>query len=271
MAGEARMRRLYALLPAVLVALAVAPGISWAGEPDVPAASAAAAVERAAQSMAADAAGIALDGDAAALSASSAKATETPAAKVKASQEKTGKPKISDKKITLYNSDTYKLKVTGGKGKITWKSSNKKIATVSKKGVVKAKKGGTCTITAKRDGKTMKCKVKVPKHYEGYGIPDFGALYGKTGKYTDSGEDWSTAIVYGKCKKSLGKKYEKKLKKKGFSLVAKESGTKVYMNSDYEMAAFAYSKKHIVVIYGNVWDSYDDSDDDYDDYDDYDY
>lgn len=48
-----------------------------------------------------------------------------------------------------------------GKGNIVWKSSNKKIATVSNKGVVTAKKKGKVTITATCDGKTATCKIKV--------------------------------------------------------------------------------------------------------------
>ena len=46
--------------------------------------------------------------------------------------------------------------------KLTWKSSNKKVATVSKTGLVRAKKRGTATITVKtRNGKTAKVKIKV--------------------------------------------------------------------------------------------------------------
>ncbi|MEF2750725.1 MAG: Ig-like domain-containing protein, partial [Blautia faecis] len=45
--------------------------------------------------------------------------------------------------------------------KVTYKSSNKKIATVSKKGVIKGKKKGTATITIKSGKITKKCKVKV--------------------------------------------------------------------------------------------------------------
>lgn len=56
-------------------------------------------------------------------------------------------------------------KVTGaykGNKKLKWKSSNKKVATVSKKGKVKAKKVGKATITATaQDGSKAKGKMKV--------------------------------------------------------------------------------------------------------------
>ena len=46
--------------------------------------------------------------------------------------------------------------------KVTWSSSNKKVARVSKNGLVVARKKGTATITAKTsNGKKAKCKIKV--------------------------------------------------------------------------------------------------------------
>lgn len=54
-----------------------------------------------------------------------------------------------------------KLSYTEKADKVTYKSSNKKIATVSKKGVIKGKKKGTATITIKSGKITKKCKVKV--------------------------------------------------------------------------------------------------------------
>lgn len=62
---------------------------------------------------------------------------------------------------TLKKGKSFKLKVYYGSGKTQYKSSNKKIAKVSSKGKVKALKKGKCTITAVKNGKKLKCKIKV--------------------------------------------------------------------------------------------------------------
>ena len=69
--------------------------------------------------------------------------------------------KLNAKSKTLYKGKSATLKVTGIKKKVTWSSSNKKIATVSSKGKVTAKKVGKCTITAKVNGKKYTCKITV--------------------------------------------------------------------------------------------------------------
>jgi len=70
-------------------------------------------------------------------------------------------PKLNATASKLYVKGTKTLKITGKVGKATFKSSNKKIATVSSSGKIKAKKKGKCTITVKTNGRTLKCKVKV--------------------------------------------------------------------------------------------------------------
>ena len=87
---------------------------------------------------------------------------------------KTSKAKIAVRKVVvkgkktvkLKKGKTYKIKATvkpknATNKKLTYKSSNKKIATVSKNGKIKAKKKGRCTITVtSKDGK-KKAKIKV--------------------------------------------------------------------------------------------------------------
>lgn len=80
------------------------------------------------------------------------------------------KPYINASKKSLSIGGTYTLKLTGTDIKSAT-SGNTKVATVTKKGVVKAKKAGTTTITLKgKDGKNYKCKITVKnqKHTHSY-------------------------------------------------------------------------------------------------------
>lgn len=92
-----------------------------------------------------------------------------PAAPVQAAV-KAKKLTVKTKKITLYKGaaagyGSMKLKVTvkPKKAKVTYKINKKKIATVSKKGVVKAKKPGKANITVKSGKKKVVVKVVVKK------------------------------------------------------------------------------------------------------------
>lgn len=69
--------------------------------------------------------------------------------------------KLNKTSKTIYEGNTYTLKVTGTKKKVTWSSSNKKVATVNSKGKVTAKENGKVTITAKVGKTKLTCKVKV--------------------------------------------------------------------------------------------------------------
>lgn len=71
------------------------------------------------------------------------------------------KVKLNKSSVSLKIGETVKLKVKNYKKKVKWASSNKKVAKVTAKGVVKAKAAGKTTITAKAGKKKMKCKVTV--------------------------------------------------------------------------------------------------------------
>lgn len=79
------------------------------------------------------------------------------------------KIKLSRTNKTMYEGDTFRLKITGTKKKVKWSSSNKKVATISSKGIVKGINGGTnqrsCKIYATVGGKKYTCKVTVKGSY----------------------------------------------------------------------------------------------------------
>lgn len=84
---------------------------------------------------------------------------------------KTTGVKISKTSLSMYATEKKTLKATvkpsdATNKKLTWKSSDKKVATVSSEGVVTAKKAGTCTITVKTKsgGYVASCKIKVSKY-----------------------------------------------------------------------------------------------------------
>lgn len=107
----------------------------------------------------------------------------------------TTKPVLSAKTKTLYTGNSYTLSLKNTTKKVTWKSSNTKVATVNSKGVVKAKAKGTCTITATSNGKKYTCKITVKKitaidlYKKKLEKRDIYELYGKTKRYPD----WDSA------------------------------------------------------------------------------
>ncbi len=72
-------------------------------------------------------------------------------------------PKLNKKKLSLSKGSSFQLKVKNSSAPVKWTSSKKKVASVSKKGKVKAKAVGAATITAKTGGKKLRCKVTVRK------------------------------------------------------------------------------------------------------------
>lgn len=83
------------------------------------------------------------------------------------------KIQLSSKSVTLYRGQTKKLslKYIPEGAKVTWKSSNKKVATVSSSGKVTAKGLGKTTISAKYKGVTYKATINVT-----YMKPSYGSI-----------------------------------------------------------------------------------------------
>lgn len=80
--------------------------------------------------------------------------------------------KISKSKTTMRVGESTTLKVTGTKEKITWSTSNNKVATVSQVGKVTAKSEGTTSIVAKIGKNKHTCKVTVKGSDAELGIGD---------------------------------------------------------------------------------------------------
>lgn len=72
-------------------------------------------------------------------------------------------PKLSSEQVTLLPGKTTALQLKYTSRKVTWSSSNKKVATVSSKGVVKAVSAGSTIIKAKINDSTYRCIVTVNK------------------------------------------------------------------------------------------------------------
>ena len=111
-------------------------------------------------------------------------------------------PYLNYKSKSVYRGSSFRLILKYPVGKATYKSTNKKIATVSSSGVVKGKKLGTCTIKVTSKGKTYYCKVKVVR-----AKPNFGAvLYDyntRRNKFVVKVKNWGTKTLY--IKKGTGK------------------------------------------------------------------
>lgn len=114
--------------------------------------------------------------------------------------EAASKVKLNKTKATLYTGKTLQLKVKGTKKKVTWKSSNKKVATVSKNGKVTAKKKGKATITATVSGKKYNCKVTVKE------IALKSISLNKTSLTLDAGKEYKLNVKYNPSNTTVNKK-----------------------------------------------------------------
>ena len=70
-------------------------------------------------------------------------------------------PAINKKSVSFSVGDRQTLKIKYNKKEVKWVSTNSKVVTVSKSGVIKAKGTGTAYVWAIVENKAYKCKVKV--------------------------------------------------------------------------------------------------------------
>ncbi len=105
--------------------------------------------------------------------------------------------KLNKTSISLDVGKTYTLKISGTKSKVTWSTSNKKVATVNSSGKVTAKKAGSATVTALVNKKKYNCKVtvKTPVNPLVKNAP-FAAQDANLGKFnTVVPKDWTMDIL----------------------------------------------------------------------------
>ncbi len=77
-------------------------------------------------------------------------------------------PHLNKYRKTLYQGEAFRLKLIEANGKVTFSSSNKRVATVNKNGKIRAKKRGTAVITAKVGNTKHTCTVSVHNVRDSY-------------------------------------------------------------------------------------------------------
>ena len=90
------------------------------------------------------------------------------------------KIRLNKKKVTIKVGGKVTLKLKNTKKKVIWKSSKKKVASVSAKGIVRGKSAGTAKITAKSNKKSYTCTVIVKEKRDSFVEPDETEMPGTT-------------------------------------------------------------------------------------------
>lgn len=70
--------------------------------------------------------------------------------------------------LTMDKTRTVRLRLYNAPGAVRWHSSKPSVASVDARGRVRARRKGTCVITARRKGKTYRCSVRVYRTYAQY-------------------------------------------------------------------------------------------------------
>lgn len=157
---------------------------------------------------------------------------------------------FAENKITLTKGFSHKLKVNNAKA-TSFSSSNKKVATVDKKGTVTGKKPGNAVITAKlSNGKKITCKVtvqsntysskKITSSYVGqneYAAAAYSAYYKSNGNL----------VVKFRVVNETDRKLEKIPKFRITITNQKNNGVASYQKSSYKVNVPAHSYKDYTI------------------------
>ncbi|MDO4870149.1 MAG: Ig-like domain-containing protein [Bacillota bacterium] len=168
---------------------------------------------------------------------------------------KNGPPELSDSFLYLHRGDKYQLSILYNSSKVKWTTSKKKVAKVSKKGLVTAVNPGKCTITAKVAGKKLKCKVEVYRY-----TPDFAAKvvgYDNVDKtisvlFVNNGETYmkvNSAKAKLKAKPDGGKTVTRYLKLESGKTAMVGSGEAVTVNFKIKKGSFNWDPQDPEVTY----------------------
>lgn len=176
---------------------------------------------------------------------------------------------ISKSSLNLALGRQKKLFVNGTSKKVTWTSSNPKVARVTKKGVVKTRRVGNATITATVGKKAYTCEITVKKpvivmeeYNNNYYYAMFSDGFAVEAYPGDLGEaDYKDFYVWASYEYEVGAVYEMPLKKitlKGYNTKTEEKFKRLSFETysknwcDYQKNIFFYLDfDNSVDLYGN--------------------
>lgn len=169
-------------------------------------------------------------------------------------------PKISKAKVSVNKGKTITLKMSGTKQTVKWSTSDKKIATVSNKGVVKGVKKGTATITAKVGSKKYTCKVTVNNTVALKSIS-----LNKKSLTLETDEEYKLKVTYNPSNTTVSKKVKWSSSDESIAEVDEDGRVYAWEPGTATITAKVGDKKATCKV------TVEDPDDDWDDDDDWDY
>lgn len=157
-----------------------------------------------------------------------------------------------DLSLEVGETETLTAKLSVGKGKFVWTSSDESVASVTEKGAVTGLKTGVTTVAAECNGKKAECKVTVvlPDGYPRFSRGDevielfVGKTYAIDTKVTFKGEKVETSAAFEVADESVATVAN------GVVTGVKEGSTSIEVTAEY--GGFAILKTITVKVYGKM-------------------